>query len=174
MGSVGLDEDTLKAEAKVISDWAEGKTLEEVTAALNGEGDSPVAEIAKAAKGDEFWMYSRYFGIGLIKMMEITGVEMESEQCYPIMESWVGNSLGKQYITACNDSDTYFRVKGKLDMMETLMKEVEIREKKRQAQRLEDKAEAVLNRAAREAKMEVEVKADIEKQEAAKKEANEA
>jgi hypothetical protein len=54
----------------------------------------------------------------------------------------------------------YFKVKAKLDMMETMMKEIEIREKKRMAERLEDKAEAALRAADREAMFQKEIEAE--------------
>merc|ERR1712021_273706 len=96
----------------------------------------------------EFWMYSRYFGIGLVKIMETAGVDMDKDGVYPIMEDWMKNKLGKSHLAACNDSDLYFRAKFKLDMMETMMKEIEIRE---------EKAEVALRAAEREEKMQVEI-----------------
>jgi Thylakoid formation protein len=96
-----LDEAEIKAEAKMIGDWAAGQTKESVEAALAGEGDSPLAEIAKKIKGDEFWMYSRYFGIGLVKIMETVGLEMDKDEVYPIMEKWMSEKLGRSHLTAC-------------------------------------------------------------------------
>lgn len=147
-----MDLATLQAEAQTVLDWVKGKTVDDITAALSGEGDSPLAAVGKAAKADDLWMYSKWFGIGLVKLTDIAGVEQEKETTYPVIEKWVGTSMGKPHYTACNDSDQYFATKAKLDMVETLMKEVEIREKKRMAQRLEEKAELALAKAERDEK----------------------
>jgi len=164
--SVKMDLAEVRAEAATMSDWAAGKTKEQIEAALSGDDDSKLAEISKLAKSDELWMYSRYFGIGLVKLMEMTGVEMDKDEVYPIMEDWMSNKLGRTHLTACGDSDLFFRVKDKLDMMETMMKEIEIREKKRMAERLEEKAELALAAAEREKEWQKEVVKEKEPEEA--------
>jgi len=161
--SVGLDEAEIRAEAKMLEDWAEGKTREDIEAGLSGEGSSPIAQVAQAIKADKYWMYSRYFGIGLVKLMEKSGMEMDKDEVYPIMENWMTEKLGRSHLTACSDSDLFFKVKEKLDMMETMMKEIEIREKKRMAERLEEKAEAALRAVDKEKKMQEEIDAENKK-----------
>jgi Thylakoid formation protein len=99
--SVGLNEAEVRAEAKMLEEWASSATKEDVELALTGEGGSPLAKIAASIKAEKFWMYSRYFGLGLLRIMEVIGLEMDKDDLYPVMESWMSDKLGKSHLTAC-------------------------------------------------------------------------
>jgi Thylakoid formation protein len=99
--SVGLNEAEVRAEAKMLEDWAKAATKEDVELALAGEGGSPLAKIAASIKAEKFWMYSRYFGLGLLRIMEDIGLEMDKDDLYPVMEAWMTDKLGKSHLTAC-------------------------------------------------------------------------
>lgn len=104
--SVGLDEAEVRAEAKAIEEWAQGKTKEDIEAALSSaDGSTPLGKVAAAIKEDEFWMYSRYFGIGLVKIMDIVGIDMDKDEVYPVMENWMSKQLGQSHLTACVSFD---------------------------------------------------------------------
>ena len=102
---VDIDEAAVRAEADIMKSWAAGQTVEGVSAAMRGEGDSPLASIAAAAKDDEYWMYSRFFGIGLVAIMDDIGAASSADDVYPLMEEWVSKSLGKSHFTACVSID---------------------------------------------------------------------
>lgn len=106
--AIDMSEEEVKADAAALFEWCEGKTKEDVFTALTGEGDNPIANAARTLKDDEFWMYSRYFGVGLLAVMEKIGVDMEKDNCYEVMENWMTKGLEKPYLTACSDSDLYF------------------------------------------------------------------
>eukprot|EP00542_Grammatophora_oceanica_P019750 CAMPEP_0194049226 /NCGR_PEP_ID=MMETSP0009_2-20130614/30049_1 /TAXON_ID=210454 /ORGANISM="Grammatophora oceanica, Strain CCMP 410" /LENGTH=335 /DNA_ID=CAMNT_0038695331 /DNA_START=131 /DNA_END=1138 /DNA_ORIENTATION=+ len=144
--SVDQDVKEIEKEAAVVEEWVKGKKFADVEAALMGEGDSFLAKIVnEKIKPDEFWMYSRYFTFGLIGLMEETEVDdLDKEVSFNIIEDVMKNKLKLPHIQACRDSDTYWKKQEKLMIMETMMKEIEIREKKRMADRLEQKAEAAL------------------------------
>jgi hypothetical protein len=97
----GLNEEDVRSEATALKTWAAGKTSDQIATALKGEGDGPIVPVALAAKADEFWMYSRFFSIGLVSMMEDCGVDPNADDVYPVMEEWMGKSLGKSHFTAC-------------------------------------------------------------------------
>lgn len=99
--SLGLDEAQIRQEAEDLQSWVASASREEVEAALSGEGNSDLASIASAIKGDEFWVYSRYFGIGMVKIMENVGIEMDKDEVYPIMEDWMSKKLGRSHLAAC-------------------------------------------------------------------------
>jgi hypothetical protein len=99
---IGMDEAEVRAEAKSIEEWAQGKTKDDIEAALaTADPSSPLGAIAAKIKADEFWMYSRYFGLGLVRIMDVAGVEMDKDEVYPVMENWMTEKLGRPSLTAC-------------------------------------------------------------------------
>ena len=102
--SCNLDEAAIRADAEALLAEIEGKTKEEIEATLkNGDG-SILGTVANNVKADEFWMYSKFFGVGLLKIMEKTGVEMDKDEVYPVMENWMSTQLGQSHLTACVSS----------------------------------------------------------------------
>lgn len=99
--AVELNESEVRAEAAAMKEWIVGKSKDDVKKALMGETDSPFKSAVKNAKDDEYWMYSRFFGIGLVALMDEVSVDMSADDVYPVMEDWMKNGLGKSHFTAC-------------------------------------------------------------------------
>jgi hypothetical protein len=98
--SVGLNEKEIRSEAAALQAWAEGKSRADIEAALSGNGDSIIAKVAQRIKNDKYWQYSRYFSIGLVKLMDIVGIEMDKDEVYPVIENWMTEKLGRSSLTA--------------------------------------------------------------------------
>ena len=99
-------------------------------------------------KGDKYWMYHRFFGFGLIKILSMLGLE-PSDENEPIIEAWVVEGIGKKDLSSAVYSDCreWNKRSEKINIMSQLLAELEIREKKKKAKRLEEKAQALTNKA---------------------------
>jgi hypothetical protein len=95
--------------------------------------------------------------------MELIGMNPDQDSSYSVLEEWMGQAMGKSHFSAASDSELYFKTRAKLDMMEMMMKEIDIREKKRMAVRLEDKAQKILEKAERDALLAKEIEKEAEK-----------
>ncbi|EWM23783.1 hypothetical protein Naga_100475g1 [Nannochloropsis gaditana] len=121
-----------------------GKTQDDFVRAISSpnESDPVEKEIAAIAKASSF-LPERYFSFGLCKTMEALGVEVNWDS----IKTWC-EKLNMDESRTQLDWDLLERSMKKLGDLELLMKQVEIREKKRLAERLEEKAKKTAEMAA--------------------------
>jgi hypothetical protein len=135
----------VRDETQAVKEWAEGLTPEKLREALKGEGGGLVAAAASAAKADEFYLYSKMWGLAVVDLMEKAGMELTPDNIADLIKD-----LGFQTDKAKQDLIQFKEIMDKAAQAEQLFREIEIREKKKMAERLERKAEKALE-AAREA-----------------------
>jgi len=134
MKCVGLDANLIREDAKrVLSLIKEGPQSEdEVLAATSGE----IAEILNHVRSNRFFKYTDAWGVGLGRMMELLGVEPKQEA----FDKW---SKSLKWVFTQRLVQTWDEFSGdqlRMQGVEAMQKQLLIREKKRQAARLEQKA----------------------------------
>jgi len=134
MKCVGLDANLIREDAKrVLSLIKEGPQSEdEVLAATSGE----IAEILNHVRTNRFFKYTDAWGVGLGRMMELLGVEPKQEA----FDKW---SKSLKWVFTQRLVQTWDEFSGdqlRMQGVEAMQKQLLIREKKRQAARLEQKA----------------------------------
>jgi len=137
--ALGLDAEKVNADA----DSAVGYAKETAPATILGD-----MEGKKGALGDAFGsigsgLYSMSFSVGLFKMMQAAGVELSTANA----EEWA-KALEITPSKVSGDLKTYKLNQEKMLAAEEMLREIEIREKKKLAQRLEEKAKALAAKAA--------------------------
>jgi photosystem II biogenesis protein Psp29 len=78
--ALDLDLAKVNSDAESMLSFAKGASEADILSALAGEGDSALAAAAKAVKADEFYLYSKLWGFGLIQIMEAAGIEVTEGQ----------------------------------------------------------------------------------------------
>lgn len=157
VSALDMDPATLKADAATALAWAEGKTEAELEAMFAEPGTDQVGSAITAVKANDNFLYTRVFGVGMFTLMNTVGIETITDD---VLDTWSARA-GFTSPKFQQDYELYTSSLGKLRDMEQLFKEIEIREKKKLAARLEEKAAAAA-KAAEEAKATAEGKAPVE------------
>ena len=146
-----LDLDLLKSTSASVQEWLDGKTEDDVFAALNAappgadvESVGPVIEALAYIRdsGDFDWYYSRLFGIGLIQVMQAVGTELTMDNA----EKWA-DAISMEKSKFAAEMGTYLSSVERLKQAEQIFAEAAAREAKKTAERLSQKAEAAVKEA---------------------------
>jgi len=154
IASLGMDSDKVTADAEAVTAFAKSTSPAQI---LKEVEDGSTSEVGQAFGSIGAGLYSMPFSVGLFKVMELSGVEVSKAN----VEEWA-KALKVSTARVTGDLETYKLNKKKLQNAEEMIREVEIREKKKLAERLEAKAKALAEKAAKKAAP-AEAAADAEK-----------
>jgi len=129
--ALDLDLAEVLAEHAAIKTWLEGKTGDEMIAAI-ADGSAPIS------KKDDSYMQSRASNMAVVLMAESGGAELSDATA----EKWAAAMGLRSEKLVKNDMNLYKQNKDKMEQGMQMMKALEIREKKRMADNLEEKAKA--------------------------------
>lgn len=145
VGALKLDPAAVKADAETVLGWATGKTEADVVAAFNGQDPSPVGAALARIRANPDFLYTRNFGAGLIKIMQVVGTEPNSANAKRWSEA-AGFSSRASALTGVSmskfeaDVGTFLSSVEKMQQVMQLYADSEAREKKKTAERLAERA----------------------------------
>jgi len=137
--ALGLSMETVDSDAAAMESYASTTSPADILAHMEGSSESVASEAFNTIKSS---LYSLNVGIGIFQMMEMSKVDVKKEN----VEEWAkALKIRPAKITA--DLEVYKMNRKKLQAAEEMIREVEIREKKKLAERLEAKAKALAEKA---------------------------
>jgi photosystem II biogenesis protein Psp29 len=139
--SLGMDPEKVKGDAQAAAEWAKSTPPATILEAMGGATASDT-RMSDAFGSIASSLYSQQFSVGLFKLMEYAGVEVTKGN----VEEWA-KAIKIPESKPASDLVTYQGNLKKLAAAEEMMREVEIREKKKLAERLEEKAKALAAKA---------------------------
>lgn len=152
--SLGMNPDQVKADAELVASYAGATSPADILQHMEGTSSPSDAKIAEAFTGIRSKLYSMSFSVGLFRMMSVSGVETTKDNA----EEWAKALKIEPVSKVTSDLETYKQNQNKLQKAEEMLREIEIREKKKLAERLEQKAKALAEKAAAKAEPKAEEK----------------
>ncbi|KAK9076329.1 hypothetical protein SSX86_004663 [Deinandra increscens subsp. villosa] len=122
-----------RADAEKLEAWARGQTADSLVgfSAKTGEGEEVLKDIAERAGGNGSFSYSRFFAVGLFRLLEL------SNATDPAILEKLCAALNINKKSVDRDLDVYRNLLSKLVQAKELLKEFVEREKKKREQRTE-------------------------------------
>merc|ERR1712032_1407852 len=135
---LSMDVEKVKGDAEAMKSYASSTAPAQILQQMEGTEAATEKLAGEAFKNIGSSLYSMSFSVGLFKMMELSDVETSKAN----VEEWA-KALKITPSKSTSDLETYKQNKKKLQQAEEMLREVEIREKKLLAKRLEEKAKAL-------------------------------
>jgi photosystem II biogenesis protein Psp29 len=130
-----LDYERIKKDAAMLEEWTKTRTEQDILQAMETGGQDEISNTLYSIGQNEWFVYSRLFGLGLVRMMELCGEEANSERC----KRWA-SALHISSLKLEQDLDTYQQSLERLKQAEQLFAELEARQKKKLAEKLAERA----------------------------------
>eukprot|EP00249_Psilotum_nudum_P017407 c26307_g1_i1 orf=548-1459(+) len=145
--SLKEDPDQYRNDGQKLEQWGSVQNAESIVSfhARDGEVESVLKDISVRAGGEGTFHYSRFFAIGLFRLLE------KANATDPVVLEQFCKALNVSKLSVDRDLDTYRNLLSKVFQAKELLKEYIEREKKKQAERESSKASEAV------AKIEVEV-----------------
>jgi len=146
--ALGFTVEKVEKDAEDVEAFASSTSPADILAHMEGSSESAAADsaVAEAFSSIKSGLYSNNFGVGIFQIMEHSKVDVNKAN----VEEWA-KALKITPSKMTSNLETYQLNKKKLQAAEEMIREVEIREKKKLAERLEAKAKALAEKAAAKA-----------------------
>ncbi|KAI8551797.1 hypothetical protein RHMOL_Rhmol06G0215100 [Rhododendron molle] len=127
------DPDIYRNDAKKLEEWASAQNASSLVSfsSREGEVEGMLKDIAERARGDGSFSYSRFFAIGLFRLLEL------SNATEPTVLEQLCTALNINKRSVDRDLDVYRNLLSKLVQAKELLKEYVDREKKKREERVE-------------------------------------
>eukprot|EP00930_Biecheleria_cincta_P050516 TRINITY_DN35695_c0_g1_i1.p1 TRINITY_DN35695_c0_g1~~TRINITY_DN35695_c0_g1_i1.p1 ORF type:complete len:299 (+),score=73.31 TRINITY_DN35695_c0_g1_i1:52-948(+) len=142
--SLDLNPDEVNADAEAMKAYATSTSPADILQHLEGAASPSDARVGEAFSSIQSKLYTLTYSVGLFKLMELSGIELSKGN----VEEWAKALKITPPSKVGSDLETYKQNQNKLQKAEEMMREIEIREKKKLAERLEQKAKALAEKAA--------------------------
>ncbi|CAJ1358553.1 unnamed protein product [Effrenium voratum] len=143
--AMGMKPDQVVADAETVASYASSTSPADILKHMEGTEKASESKVGAAFESIRSSLYSITFSMGLFRIMELSGVDVTKANA----EEWAKALKIEPPSKVTSDFETYKQNQVKLQKAEEMLREIEIREKKKLAERLEAKAKALAEKAAK-------------------------